>query len=339
MTDERQSTAAIEREVEAERDRLADTAEALQQKLSIGSLVDEVIGASGRHGATFGRKLGRTVRDNPVPVTLLGLGLVWLMASGPDGEEDEDRQRSHDRRDGDGTTRPYAWPEPEASPLIDTAPGDDADPGAGSKPGVGKRVAAASERAKAAGSAAAEGARRTREAAEGAAHDAGERLHDLGDKVSDLGRDAKAGGLRAARRARGGFDRLLEDQPLVVGALALAVGAAIGGAVPNSRAENRLMGRQAADLRETARAGVKDEARKLKDVAKAAGAEAKKVAEGYAEAVDRKTPDGESVVGKVEAEATAVSRRIAKAAKEEADRVELGKSGTSDKTPGTGGKA
>jgi hypothetical protein len=48
-------------------------------------------------GAEFGRNLAGTVRGNPVPVALLGIGLAWLMLAdwrGPDG-----------RRRGYGRTR------------------------------------------------------------------------------------------------------------------------------------------------------------------------------------------------------------------------------------------
>ena len=45
-----------------------------------------------------------------------------------------------------------------------------------------------------------------------------------------------------ARRAREGFTQLLEEQPLLVGACALALGAFIGYSLPATETEDRWMG-------------------------------------------------------------------------------------------------
>jgi hypothetical protein len=45
-----------------------------------------------------------------------------------------------------------------------------------------------------------------------------------------------------ANRAREGFNTLLEEQPLILGALGIALGAAIGAALPSTEQEDRLMG-------------------------------------------------------------------------------------------------
>ena len=45
-----------------------------------------------------------------------------------------------------------------------------------------------------------------------------------------------------AQRAREGFKNLFEEQPLLIGALGIAVGAAIGAALPATEQEDRLLG-------------------------------------------------------------------------------------------------
>jgi hypothetical protein len=45
-----------------------------------------------------------------------------------------------------------------------------------------------------------------------------------------------------ARRAREGFNNLLRDQPIILGALGLALGAAIGAVLPSTEEEDRLLG-------------------------------------------------------------------------------------------------
>lgn len=73
-------TTRIERDLESTRARLDATIDALQQKLSPGQAVDQFITyLRDGGGAEFGRNLMRTVRDNPVPVALIGVGVAWLM--------------------------------------------------------------------------------------------------------------------------------------------------------------------------------------------------------------------------------------------------------------------
>lgn len=76
-------TGRIESDLEHTRARLDATLDALQQKFSPGQMVDETMAwfkESG--GGEFGRNLGRNVRDNPIPVALIGIGLGWLMLGG-----------------------------------------------------------------------------------------------------------------------------------------------------------------------------------------------------------------------------------------------------------------
>lgn len=46
----------------------------------------------------------------------------------------------------------------------------------------------------------------------------------------------------SARSAQGNYQRLLTEQPLVVGALAIATGAALGAMFPRTQGENRALG-------------------------------------------------------------------------------------------------
>ena len=54
----------------------------IQEKLSPGQMVDELLNyAKDSGGSEFVADLGQSVRTNPLPVALLGMSLMWLIAS------------------------------------------------------------------------------------------------------------------------------------------------------------------------------------------------------------------------------------------------------------------
>jgi ElaB/YqjD/DUF883 family membrane-anchored ribosome-binding protein len=65
-----------------------------------------------------------------------------------------------------------------------------------------------------------------------------ERMSNARDETRYLGRRAADN----ARRASDRFGRMMHDQPLVIGALGIALGAALGAGVPRTETEDRFMG-------------------------------------------------------------------------------------------------
>ena len=77
------SAAELEREVEAQRAQVEDNLDQLQDRLSPGQMMDQLFDYARKgNGAAFTRNLGRSMRDNPMPVALIGVGMAWLMAGG-----------------------------------------------------------------------------------------------------------------------------------------------------------------------------------------------------------------------------------------------------------------
>jgi hypothetical protein len=70
----------VEREIEESRARLDRTIDRLQDKLSVSSAVDEVIGGVRRsqYGGVVEQVL-TTIRNNPVPVLVALAGVGWLL--------------------------------------------------------------------------------------------------------------------------------------------------------------------------------------------------------------------------------------------------------------------
>ena len=86
MIDTTNDASRIERDLNQTRERLSADLEALQQRLSPGQMVDEALSyVRTGPGREFAGNFAQTVQANPIPVTLVGLGLAWLMLSGRNG--------------------------------------------------------------------------------------------------------------------------------------------------------------------------------------------------------------------------------------------------------------
>ena len=263
----------LEREVEDARGRIDQTVEALKDKMQPREMFDEATrmmsGASNKVLTTAVDQL----RENPIPVALIGLGIAWLALS-------QTKRGHHD-----------SYP----SGYYPTHEGYDD----GHAEGVGARLAAGADVARAKLTRAADRARHgLADVREGAV----EGVEHARDRAAELAHDAQDRAVEYARAARQKFDDTLDHEPLVIGAIGLAVGAAIGAAIPASPLERRYFGPAREKVAERAR-GSLDE---VKDVAQRAYGQVK-------EELHRQTgPDGKgaTLVEKAEAIATAGTQSL-----------------------------
>ena len=110
-------------------------------------------------------------------------------------------------------------------------------------------------------------------------HDVSASIADARGRVSDSSRHT-AGRLRhQADRARGGFNHLLTEQPLALGAMGIALGALLAASVPPTRREDEMLGKasdQMTDkLRKKAEEGYQKASAMGQDVASQVKQEAK----------------------------------------------------------------
>jgi hypothetical protein len=84
------------REIERTRQEIDDTLHTLEERLSPAEIWDRTINEWGGGVKEFSSNLGRSVRDNPLPATLMGISLLWLMASG--SGKAADRSAEYERR-------------------------------------------------------------------------------------------------------------------------------------------------------------------------------------------------------------------------------------------------
>ena len=310
------SAAEIEREVDRERERVSDTIEALQSKVSMQNVVDQVASAVSEHGGEVSRNIGRALRDNPLPAILTGVGLAWLMASSGSRpsrqhEDWEDRYPTTPPRDygsaGSARDEEPTYPGYGSSELGGTV--------ASEREGLSLR-----ERANEWGEGVSEAASGVYEAAKGA-------LGETGNALSGARHSAYRAGGRAqrwsGRQADDVQDRLqtgLEQHPLALGGIAFAIGAALGAVLPRTRAEDELVGPHADRLKASATEIASSEANKAMAVASAVVEEGKQIAEEVA----GQLPDGETAIERTREAAVGVAERLRSAAQSEADRQKLG---------------
>ena len=75
-------SARLEREAEEACEQLSATLEELRCRMTPGRVVDLVIDYTrDSPAADFLRNLGREVRENPMPLALIGIGILWLLVT------------------------------------------------------------------------------------------------------------------------------------------------------------------------------------------------------------------------------------------------------------------
>ena len=134
--------------------------------------------------------------------------------------------------------------------------------------------------------------------------------------------------MRAQGYARQGQQRandLFYEQPLVAGALAMAVGAVVGGLLPRTQREDEAFGAYRDQLFADAEAVFHDERQRAEAAARAAIAEAGSIADEAKNSLLDRTPDGREAVREAEGQARTAAQRVADAAREAHDHPETAK--------------
>ncbi|HEY2866881.1 MAG TPA: DUF3618 domain-containing protein [Pyrinomonadaceae bacterium] len=226
-----EQTEHIKAQIEETRAQMGETIDALQEKLSFSNLSEQVsdhvsnaieTATNTMYDATVGKAVGfmknmgdgisnsgfvRTAKENPLPLILIGLGAGMLAYGSFSGK------RRYAKR--------YAPPEriPNESDAY-------------AEPGV---LATAQSKLSSAGGKVTNAANTAYEGVSNAMNTAYSSASDVANRAY-----SKAGELGSM--AGDTYDRYLQENPLVLGAAAFAVGAVVGLAIPSTDYEGELMG-------------------------------------------------------------------------------------------------
>lgn len=352
----------IEEGLQRDRARLTATLDELQDRVSVENLAKEALGMIRSNASAYTSSLDQAVRANPMALAVTAVGLAWLIFGSrkpaADSTDRWDARGSHGQRDGFGGDRRSEGarvPGGASGAEYGASPGAGAGPGPGFGAGHGDRDDddSWSDRIDALRRDASRSLRRIEDDARSRVGDVRDLAADRARVVADLTGDMRAAfrhGLddlseaareRVARARQTAYQarlkmsqaaasgsqaagRMIEEHPLVAGAIAMALGAALAAALPRTRVEDRtfgaesdrLMARAAAILREerarVARVseGVAEELKgSARDVVDAAAEKAGEVYEkvrsrvaeeagsGEAAASQDRTPGGEGASG------------------------------------------
>jgi len=197
--------------------------------------------------------LGDTVKQNPVPVALIGAGLAWLMMG---GSRHPARPEPH--------TRPYDTPDVTVYDAYNAPLSGTQEHSSSLRQRAGEMASGVQGRLSAAGERVSHAAATTRESVSHAAASARERV---GETAEHLRHQARQQGGKTKET----FNYLRDDQPLVLGALGFALGAALGAGLPSTQREDELMGEARDQVVHRVQELGEEQLDKAKHVASAAG--------------------------------------------------------------------
>lgn len=106
-------------------------------------------------------------------------------------------------------------------------------------------------------------------------HDMSASLAEARHRVSDTSRQTADKLRQQSERARGGFNHLLNEQPLALGAIGIALGALLAASVPPTRREDELLGQASDSMTDNLRHKAEEGYRKVTDMGQEVASEVK----------------------------------------------------------------
>ena len=213
----------LEREIDAKRASISNLVDSLESRFTPGQLFDQALSYTKGNGGEFFQNLGTTLKNNPVPTVLTGVGLAWLAMN-------------QNKPFQPGSTSSGSALGGKVSQVVDQV--------SQAFSGAGDRLHGAADTARDHGqslrSKACDLSERATDSLDATASQLTDKAHDVGQRVQEQ-----------ASEVKGQFEQLLKEQPLVLAAIGIALGAALGAALPSTRKEDEWMGQTRDDLADT----------------------------------------------------------------------------------------
>jgi hypothetical protein len=302
ITELERSAHDYERAAENNRRRLASSLDELAASLTPGRMLDEVLSYARSGGGDFIKGLGRAAGENPVPTLLIGVGAAMFL-SGKGRIGTGNGQAQDPRRETVSDERSAKSAGATVSEGLAAARSGIASAASGVRSSVSSAGVAVSRTASGIADETASTLSNAQEAVREAGSRVGGAASDLAKNVTGYAASAREGVVDQGRRAFDHSSRIAKDlrvrgsafaqqQPLIVGAIGIAIGAAMAALLPRTRTEDSLMGKASDSIKgaisETAGeqySQVKEAAENVASEAKASAARHGLSAEGAAMAI------------------------------------------------------
>jgi len=258
--------------------------------------VEHMVQSAGDTVNNTGSSVLQTIRQNPIPAALVGIGLGWLFMNRQSGASSQPTRYSG--RGGVRGERGYYGERPyyEDRPLYGERPyyegqraysyntgsyGDQRDSGGMMQQGrqaVGNVASSVTDRASNVASTVSDTASNVASTVSDTASNVASTVSDtasnVASTVSDTASNVVDRAQYQAQRVEDRFENTLQDNPLALGAIAIALGTAVGLALPQTERENQLMGEARDTLVERAQEVASDTFDKVQRVAGEVASEA-----------------------------------------------------------------
>ncbi|MGK6309944.1 DUF3618 domain-containing protein [Variovorax sp. DT-64] len=246
------SSEQIQADIQRTRNDLDRTLTLLERRLEPRRLLDQGVSYLRDNGAReYLSNLGRAAKEQPLPLALVGVGLAWMMMT--------------TGRSGGSVTDGRAFGDAMGSTAADAR--------ARAAEGVEGVRSRAGELTGKVSDAASQFASQTRDAA----HRTSQGLSEAADAARARAAQVSEATRQGAQKLRSGYDHLVNEQPLALGAIGLAIGAVLAAAAPRTRQEDEWMGGASDKLVDDAKRAGQE---KLEEVQSAVSGAADRSSEG-----------------------------------------------------------
>ncbi len=312
-------TTQVRTQIEQTRSELGQTIDAIQQKLSPSNLVDEAksavqdatVGAVGNVVGsatdTVGQAVGsatgavqqaasgvestavgmgntvvETIKQNPIPAALAGVGLGWLIMSiRQQSSKQPARQSSQGyspsqgysgmRSQGSpGGTNPYGWYDSEGASAYTGYPSDTGYTGGYPTGYSGQGQQSEGGLSGTAGQVqdtVGQAVNQAQDTASQVASQAQQTASQMATQVQNTAGQVVNQASQSVQGATTGLQEMMRQRPLAVGLMAVGLGAALGLAVPETEKEDAIMGSAREDLMQRAQQTAQQTMQKVETVA------------------------------------------------------------------------
>ena len=254
------STTQIENQAEAHRAHVSELIDELRARVTPGEVLDQLLGWEDGH--EIARTFGRQVKNNPLPLALIGTGVAWLMFS----DSTQSRNGGHDyvsRGGVSGTAGKLSDRVGEGIAHASDSVADAADYVKSTTANAQDRIKDTATQFSDSASSALEYGRQTAQSLTDTAQSAYAKTKDTVSAASDtITTTATSAWQKTTEVTQSATDsikqtgtsvgRLAQEQPLLVAGLGFALGMALGSILPATETENSLVGEQSDAVKQKA---------------------------------------------------------------------------------------